>query len=1084
MMKTRYNTHMVFKKVMKKLEFPELEHRIQEFWDEKGILAKYITKNRGKKKWSFQDGPITANNPMGVHHAWGRTYKDIFQRYKTMRGFDQRYQNGFDCQGLWVEVEVERELGFKSKRDIEAFGIDRFVEKCRERVHKYSMIQTESSIRVGMWMDWGEWKTSMDDKDWLKKSHSYYTMSEINNYTIWHFLKKCHERGFIYEGVDVMPWCARCGTAISDMEIATEGYKELTHKAVIVRFPITGRADEYLLVWTTTPWTLTSNSGVAVHPEMAYVKVKNNGSVYYLSKNLTSVLKGKYEVIEEMPGKALLGLTYTGPFDYLPAQKDVVHKVIPWEEVSETEGTGLVHIAPGCGKEDFALGKEFGLKTIAPLDELGVYMEGFDWLSGKDVGDVAEVIIEDLKKRDMLYAVGDYAHRYPVCWRCDSELVFRLVDEWFISMDALRDEIAEVAKKVEKWIPEFGLARELDWLKNMSDWCVSKKRYWGLALPIWKCKCGHFMVIGGRDELKEKAADGWAEFEGNSPHRPWIDKVRVKCEKCGELVSRIPDVGNPWLDAGIVPYSTIRPPDDMYDLSNGYPYDKSYWREWFPADFITECFPGQFRNWFYAILTMSTVLEKEPPFKVLMGYASLRDENGQEMHKSKGNAIWSDEAAEKVGADVMRWLFARHNPVQNLNFGYGFASEIKRTLLTMWNVYSFFVTYANIDGFSPTGKKIEEKQLTKLDRWIRSRTNSLVRECDSYYDAYDIISVARATEDYFDDLSNWYVRRNRRRFWKSESDEDKTTAYLVLYECLVKLVKLISPIMPFLTEEIYQNLVVQVDQNVPESIHLTDFPDCESRLIDESLEREIKLTRTIVSLGRSARSKANMKIRQPLSEIAVAMPKEEFKLTEDDKAIILEELNIKKFGSSGPSALDRIFEYSVTPLFDRLGPKLGKNINKAAKWLKSLSQKDVEKLIKFKFLKREIDGEVYEIADSDVEINKVEKAGWSVAAEDEFGVAVRTEITSELENEGLVRELIHKIQLMRKEADFDLVDRIRIFYEANAKLRDAINDNLDYLKNETLAIEVSASAQQGDVSQVLNINGIETKIVLQRITEA
>jgi len=1075
---------MVFKKVTKKLDFPELEHRIQKFWNEKDILAKYLVKNKGKKKWSFQDGPITANNPMGVHHAWGRTYKDIFQRYKTMKGFEQRYQNGYDCQGLWVEVEVERELGFKSKRDIEAYGIDRFVEKCRERVHKYSMIQTESSIRVGMWMDWGDWKTSMDDKEWLKKSHSYYTMSEINNYTIWHFLKKCHERGFIYEGVDVMPWCARCGTAISDMEIATEGYKELTHKAVIVRFAITDRENEYLLVWTTTPWTLTSNSGVAVHPEMTYVKVKNNGKIYYLSKNLTSVLKDKHEILEELPGKALLGLTYAGPFDYLPAQKEAVHKVIPWEEISDTEGTGLVHIAPGCGKEDFALGKEYGLKTIAPLDEIGVYIEGFDWLSGKHVGDVADAIIEDLKKRDILYSVGDYAHRYPVCWRCDSELVFRLVDEWFISMDVLRDEIAEVAKKVEKWIPEFGLARELDWLKNMSDWCVSKKRYWGLALPIWKCKCGHFMVVGGHDELKEKAVEGWAEFEGNSPHRPWIDKVKVKCEKCGELISRIPDVGNPWLDAGIVPYSTIRPPDNMYDLSNGYPYDKSYWREWFPADFITECFPGQFRNWFYAILTMSTVLENRPPFKVLMGYASLRDENGQEMHKSKGNAIWSDEAAEKVGADVMRWLFARHNPVQNLNFGYGFASEIKRTLLTIWNVYSFFVTYANIDGFRPIGKKMDEEQLTKLDRWIRSRTNSLVMECDGYYDAYDITSVIRTTEEYFDDLSNWYVRRNRRRFWKSESDEDKITAYLVLYECLVKLIKLISPIMPFLTEEIYQNLVVQVDQDARESVHLCDFPECESQLIDESLEREVKLTRTIVSLGRSARSKANMKIRQPLSEIMVDIPKADIKLTEDDKAIILEELNIKKFGSTGPGALDRIFEYSVTPLFDRLGPKLGKNINKAAKWIKSLSQKDIAKLIKFKFLKTEVDGETYEIADSDVEINKVEKTGWSVATEDEFGVAVHTEVTSDLENEGLVRELIHKIQLMRKEADFDLVDRVRIFYEANAKLRDAINDNLDYLKNETLAVDVSASMEKGDVEQVLSINGIETKIVLQRIKDA
>jgi isoleucyl-tRNA synthetase len=1084
MMKNRYNTQMVFRNVAKQLDFPELEHRIQGFWDDGGILGKYLKKNKGKKKWSFQDGPITANNPMGVHHAWGRTYKDIFQRYKTMRGFEQRYQNGFDCQGLWVEVEVEKELGFKSKQDIERYGIDKFVQKCRDRVHEYSMVQTESSMRIGMWMDWGDWKTSMDDKDWMRKSHSYYTMSDVNNYTIWHFLEKCHDRGFIFEGVDVMPWCGRCGTAISDMEIATEGYKELCHKAVIVRFPIIGRKNEYLLVWTTTPWTLTSNSGVAVHPEMVYVRVENNGDIYYLSKNLVKVLKGKHEVLEELPGKKLIGLTYNGPFDYLPAQTGVVHKVIPWEDVSETDGTGLVHIAPGCGKEDFALGKEFGLKTIAPLDELGVYIDGFDWLSGMDVRDVAEPIIEDLKKRGVLYHVGDYSHRYPVCWRCDSELVFRLVDEWFISMDTLRDEIAKVAKKVEQWIPEFGLARELDWLKNMSDWCVSKKRYWGLALPIWKCKCGHFMVIGSRDELKKKAFEGWSEFEGHSPHRPWIDMVKIKCEKCGELVSRIPDVGNPWLDAGIVPYSTIRPPDNMCDLTNGYPHDKSYWREWFPVDFITECFPGQFRNWFYAILTMSTVLEKKAPFKVLMGYASLRDENGQEMHKSKGNAIWSDDAAEKVGADVMRWLFSRHNPVQNLNFGYDFASEIKRTLLTLWNVYSFFVTYANIDSFNPEGRKMNEKQLTKLDRWIRSRITSLIAECDKYYDTYDIAAVVRATENFFDDLSNWYVRRNRRRFWKSESDDDKVTAYLVLYNCLVKLIKLISPIMPFLTEEMYQNLVCQVDKNAPESIHLCDFPEYDSRLIDKDLEQEVALTRTVVSLGRAARNKANIKIRQPLSEITASMPKDDFTLTEDDKAIILEELNIKKFGSTGPNALDKIFEYSVTPQFDRLGPKFGKKLNKAVEWIKSLNQKDIQKVIQFKFLKQEIDGDVYEISDDDVEVRKVEKTGWSIASEDEFGVAVRTEITSELENEGLVRELIHKIQLMRKEADFDLVDRINILYQADPKLRDAIHDNLDYLKNETLAVEVSEGAGQGDIRKSLSINGIETEIVLQRISNA
>ncbi len=1075
---------MIFKEAAKQLDFPEIEHKILKLWDEQNIFSKYKAKNKGKKKWSFQDGPITANGPMGVHHAWGRTYKDIFQRYKTMKGFEQRYQNGFDCQGLWVEVGIERELGFKSKKDIEKYGIDRFVEQCKESVHKYSMLQTEQSIRLGMWMDWGDWKTSLDDKKWLHKSHSYYTMSDVNNYSIWYFLKKCFERGFIYEGVDVMPWCARCGTAISDMEIATEGYQELTHKAVIVRFPIIGKKNEYLLVWTTTPWTLTSNTGVAVHPDLPYVKVENNGFIYYLNKNLLHVLKGKYKILQELSGKELLGLTYQGPFDYLPAQKGVSHKVIPWEEISESEGTGLVHIAPGCGKEDLALGKDYDLKTIAPLDELGFYHEGFEWLTGKDVKDVAQPIIEDLQKRGLLYSEGDYTHRYPICWRCDSELIFRLVDEWFISMETLRYEIMEVAKNVERWIPKFGLARELDWLRNMSDWCISRKRYWGLALPIWKCKCGHFIVIGSKDELKEKAIEGWETFDGHSPHRPWVDTIKIKCEKCGEIVSRVPDVGSPWLDAGIVPYSTIRPPDDMHTIHNGYPYNTSYWKEWFPAEFITESFPGQFRLWFYSILTMSTVLENRPPFKVIFGFGSMRDEKGEEMHKSKGNAIWFDEAAEKIGADVMRWMFAKQNIVQNLYFGYGAATEIKRNLLTLWNTYSFFVTYANIDKFNPVGKKIDKNNLTKLDRWILSRLNSLILHCDKFYEDYDVASVVKEIEKFFDDLSNWYLRRSRRRFWKSENDADKEAAYLVLYNCLLGIIKLISPIMPFLTEYMYQNLVININKEAPQSIHLCDFLQANKNIINEKLENEVAITRTIVSLGRAARNKVNIKIRQPLGEMIVNLPREGPLLSADDKAIILEELNIKSITSTGPHVLDEVSMLSVTPNFEKLGPKFGKSVNKVVSLIKKLSHDEIQALDKSGILKKTVDGETSEISKEDVEIKKVAREGWCVATEDEFGVGINTTLSKELEHEGLVRELIHKIQLMRKEADFNLVDRIKIYYQTDPKLKEAVLANLDYLKNETLAVEVREGLQEAEITKDLNINGVKTKISLQRIDSA
>ncbi|MGQ9464727.1 MAG: isoleucine--tRNA ligase [bacterium] len=1070
---------MNFRPVPRELNFPKIEHSILKFWDENKIFDLYKNKNKNKKKWSFLDGPITANNPMGVHHAWGRTYKDIFQRYRTMKGYEQRYQNGFDCQGLWVEVEVERELGFSSKKDIEKYGIDRFVQKCQERVHKYSIVQTEQSIRLGMWMDWGEWKTSLDDKDWLKKSHSYYTMSEVNNYTIWYFLKKCHERGFIYKGTDVLPWCARCGTAISDMEIATEGYKELTHKSVFIRFLLKNKKDEYLLVWTTTPWTLTSNTGVAVHPNFTYVKVRNNGSIYYLAKNLVRVLKGSYEILEELPGKELLNLLYEGPFDYLPAQKGVIHKVIPWEEISESEGTGLVHIAPGCGKEDFALGKEYGLSTIAPLDDLGYYIDGFDWLSGRNVDEVTDDIINDLQKRGILYNVEDYTHRYPICWRCDSELIFRLVDEWYISMDTLRNEIAAVVKKVERWIPEWGQERELDWLKNMADWCISKKRYWGLALPIWECRCGNFTVIGSKDELKEKAIAGWDEFEGHSPHRPWIDKIKIRCEKCKEMMSRIPDVGNPWLDAGIVPYSTIRPPENMHDLYNGYPYDKSYWQKWFPADFITECFPGQFRNWFYAILTMSTVLENKPPFRVLLGHALVRDEHGEEMHKSKGNAIWFDEAAEKMGADVMRWMFAKQNPIQNLNFGYGPADEIKRTLLTFWNVYSFFVTYANIDKFNPNGKKIIVNNMTKLDRWLISRTSSLIKKCDEFYNNYDTASVVKEVEFYFDELSNWYLRRNRRRFWKSENDADKETAYLVLYNCLLDVIKLISPIMPFWTEDMYQNLVRSINTNAPMSVHLCDFPAVDTSMINEELESEIAFVRKLVSMGRAARNRVNIKVRQPLAEMAIKLPPNAKPLDESSISTILEELNIKKI--KFVSDIQDMYTYNLIPKFEFLGPKFGTLSPQIAQWIKGLSEGEIKEFIKSGTLQNRFGERQVEITTNEVEIKKQEMPGWVIVEEENTTLAIMTVLTEELEAEGLVRELIHKVQLMRKEADFNLTDRIKIHYQTEKKLKSAINLYLDYLKNETLAIEVQDGDVEGKIKKELEINGIQIKVALQVI---
>jgi isoleucyl-tRNA synthetase len=707
---------MPFEKVDPAVDFPSLERMILKFWDDNGIFDKRRALNAGKPKWSFLDGPITANNPMGVHHAWGRTYKDVYNRYFAMTGHELRYQNGFDCQGLWVEVEVEKELKLKSKRDIENLvpgdpeaSIDKFVQACKARVDTFARVQTNQSIRLGYWMDWDR-----TDLDWAKAPDdrkSYFTMSQENNYTIWSFLKKCHGKGLIYRGYDVMPWCGRCGVGLAEQEVK-EGYKLVEHRACFVKFPLKGREKENLLVWTTTPWTLTSNVGAAVNPDLVYLKVKLKGEVYYVAKGafklnrmegggdsatddeeegegsskktrpwlkevprLSSIeqhFKSKagkgdsYEIVGEVKGEDMLGWEYVGPFDDLPAQNHefgfpeevarVTKQSGKWpaktaaqshlvvsggkKNVTETEGTGIVHTAPGCGAIDYQWGKEFCLPPVAPIGDDGVFVPGFGALTGKNAVDpaTANVVFDELEAKGLLFAKERYVHRYPHCWRCKTELLYRLVDEWFINMgprnteEGFRGDIMQVVDQVT-FLPESinGKARERDWLWNMGDWMISKKRFWGLALPIWvdDKEPTQFEVIGSHQELKERAVEGWAEFDGHTPHRPWIDKVKIRNPQTGNLMSRIPDVGNPWLDAGIVAFSTMK-----------YNVDRKYWAQWYPADFITESFPGQFRNWFYALLAMSTMMsDGQPPFKTLLGHGNVRDQLGHEMHKTAGNSI-------------------------------------------------------------------------------------------------------------------------------------------------------------------------------------------------------------------------------------------------------------------------------------------------------------------------------------------------------------------------------------------------------------------------------------------------------------
>ncbi len=1106
--------------------FPELERRWLQYWSTIDAFGQVCAKNDGKAKWSFLDGPITANNPMGVHHAWGRSYKDMFQRYHAMNGKELRYQNGFDCQGLWVEVEVEKELGFETKADIASFGIDRFVRACKERVLTYAARQTEQSIRLGYWTGWDDPATLLKLRDALhdgaeevtvtaasgrestgtperligelgsaENGGSYFTFSTENNYTIWNFLKKCHDEGFIYRGNDVMPWCCRCGTGLSQMEVA-EGRKITKHTSVFVRFPLVDREKTALLVWTTTPWTLTSNVAAAVNPEMTYLEVRHGDWTYFLGKGnfenvrvqnleaaghkethklhtVQNILKGSgtLEVLRELPGSELLGLQYRGPFDHLSAQQELggqspfpatsgldktavqCHRVIAWDLVSEGEGTGIVHIAPGCGAEDGRLGKEHDIVAIAPLGEDGRYTEGFGELTGRSVHTVSDEIVADLKSRGILVAKESYPHVYPHCWRCKEELVFRLVDEWFIRMD-WRERIKKVVPDI-RWIPSDGEARELDWLKNMGDWMISKKRFWGLALPIWRCtECDWFDVIGGEAELGERAIAGWDEFEGHTPHRPWVDAVHIRCGDCGSVAKRVEDVGNPWLDAGIVPFSTLH-----------WAKDPDYWEQWFPADFVVECFPGQFRNWFYALLSMSAMMSGRAPFKVLLGHALVRDSQGEEMHKSAGNAIAFDEAADAFGAEVMRYLYAGQNPTQNLNFPAlakpgepptrgSIDSEIRKKLLTWWNCYSFFVTYARVDGWKPGAHpEIPLAQRHELDRWVLSRLQDLIGSAHQAFGDFSLYRFINRFEQFSDSFSNWYLRRSRRRFWRQESDLDKEAAYQTLYEVLTTLTSLMAPVMPFLAEEMYENLVRSVDPTAAATVHLLDYPTVDEGRIDAELEPQTACVIRTKNLGLRLRNLSRVKIRQPLGELIVRPANQaEAAVLRDEHfaAQVLEECNIKALRLIADES--ELASLRIKPNFKALGPRYGKHMKAIAA---HINQSEPEAIT------AGIAGGGYRFTAGDGSLISLEKGDvleayegpehLTFGTEDGAFAALDTRITPELEAEGIARDFNRLAQDQRKAQDLLVSDRITVSFLASDRIAAAIAGHGQMLSESLLA---------------------------------
>jgi isoleucyl-tRNA synthetase len=819
----------------------EIEKAILKFWEKNKLIEKSLELRKGRKTFSFIDGPPTANNPMGVHHAWGRTYKDLFLRFRTMQGFDTRKQPGFDCQGLWVEVGIEKELGLKTKKDIENYGIDKFTKKCVDSVLNYVDVWIDLSKKLGMWMDW---------------KNPYLTLSDTNIEYVWFFLKKCHEKNWLYKGDRVLPWCARCGTSLSSHEVSS-GYEEKTHPAIYVKFKLKDK-NEYLLIYTTTPWTLVSNVAVAANPNEEYVKVEVNNEKLILGKALLDKVfpEKNYRILDSFYGREMVEMNYDNPMkDLLPIQWNINGKVILSEEfVSMEEGTGLVHIAPGHGPEDYQLGLEYKLPILSPIDEDGKFTEDAGWLKGKNAKEANEMVLEKLAERNILFRKSKMTHRYPCCWRCGEELIYRTGKEWFISSEEIKPKLIEEARKV-KWYPEWNEKSMIDWLTNLRDWNISRKRYYGLPLPFWECQCGHLEVIGSLGELKKKAVSGIDQLK--ELHRPWIDNVILKCPKCKRQMRRVKETGDCWLDAGIVPYSTLK-----------YHEDKKYWKKWFPADFVTEMHE-QVRLWFYSMLFMSTTIEGKTPYKSVLAHGMVLDENCKEMHKSTGNVIWADEALEKMGADIMRWMYCKQNPGQPLPFGYTPAKEVRRNLNVLYNTVKFMQTYMEANKMKPSELKI--KDVSNL--WLLSRLQKLKTDVTSSLDELKPHVATKILEDFFlNDLSRWYGQIIRDDIKPDVESKIKEETLNTFYKVSLEMLKLLSPFIPFITESLYQDYFKKFEED--ESIHFSDWPEVEKKYRDKELEEGMEVVKKIVEISNSIRHEKEIKLRYKMKKLVVGFKDE------------------------------------------------------------------------------------------------------------------------------------------------------------------------------------------------------------------
>lgn len=1038
----------MYKKVSTDLNFVAREKEVENFWKEQNIFEKSVELRKDSPQYMFYDGPPTANGKPHIGHVLTRTIKDMIPRYRTMKGYSVPRKAGWDTHGLPVELEVEKELGLNGKEQIEEYGIEPFLAKCKENVWKYKGMWEDFSYTVGFWAD-------MDNP--------YVTYHDDYIESVWWALRRIWDKKLLYKGFKIVPYCPRCGTPLSSHEVA-QGYKDVKDRSLIAKFKLLDKDNEYFLAWTTTPWTLPSNTALCVNPAIEYVKAKKEDEYYYLAKDLADQVlgEGEYEIVDEMLGKDLENKSYQPLFDFV-APKTKAHFVTCADFVTTTDGTGIVHIAPAFGEDDAQVGRAYDLPFIQLVDGKGCMTKETGEWEGTFVKDADSLVITALTEKNLLFKVIPFEHSYPHCWRCDSPLIYYARESWFIKMTAVKEDLIRNNDTIN-WIPEsIGKGRFGDWLKNVQDWGVSRNRYWGTPLNVWECECGHMHSIGSRQELKELSPNCPEDIE---LHRPFIDEVTIPCEKCGKQMKRVPEVIDCWFDSGAMPFAQYHYPFENQEL-----FEKH-----FPADFISEAV-DQTRGWFYVLLAISTILFNKAPYKNVIVLGHVQDEKGQKMSKSKGNAVDPFEALATLGADAIRWYFYSNSaPWLSNRFHSKAVIEGQRKFMgTLWNTYAFFVLYANIDQFDATKYTLDQSSLCVMDRWLLSKMNTLVKDCDEYLENYRIPETTKVLQEFVDDMSNWYVRRSRERFWAKGMEQDKINAYLTLYTALVTTAKLAAPMIPFMTEKIYQNLVRSIDTEAMESIHLCSYPEYDASYVDAELEKNMDYVLKFVAMGRACRNSANLKNRQPLAKMFIKSPT---KLSDFYTQIIAEELNIKAVEFTDD--VSEFTTYNFKPQLRSVGPKYGAVLAQIKDALNQVdgnaAMNELEKSNELTFTFGEQD---VVLTKDDLLITMVKKEGYVTESNLDLTVVLDGNLDEGLIEEGFVREIISKLQTMRKEADFEVTDHIKVYYSNNDKIASIIEKNQDEIMADVLANELVKA--NGGFSKDWNINSEMITLGVEKI---